>query len=55
VIHRAGPWRSSGRWWVLDRSNWDRDEWEVELASGGVYRLVRDRISGAWEIDGEID
>ena len=55
IVNRAGPWRSSGRWWTSDRTTWDRDEWDVELASGGCYRLARDRASGQWEIDGEID
>jgi protein ImuB len=50
----AGPWRTSGRWWALDRSRWDRDEWDVELADG-VYRLARDRASGQWAIEGVLD
>lgn len=54
IVHRAGPWRSSGRWWTTDRV-WDRDEWDVELAGGGCYRLARDRATGQWEIEGEID
>ena len=54
VVHRAGPWRSSGRWWTTDQV-WDRDEWDVELAGGGCYRLSRDRKTGNWEIEGEID
>ena len=55
VIHRAGPWRSSGRWWTTDKSKWDRDEWDVELAGAGCYRIARVRESGLWEIEGEID
>ncbi|HEX5068669.1 MAG TPA: hypothetical protein VFV78_00530 [Vicinamibacterales bacterium] len=55
IVNRAGPWRSSGRWWSTDGRAWDRDEWDVELAGGGCYRLARDRKSGAWEIEGEID
>jgi protein ImuB len=54
IVHRAGPWRSSGRWWTTDRA-WDRDEWDVELAGGGCYRLARDRATGQWEIEGEND
>jgi len=50
----AGPWRSSGAWWTLDRRTWDRDEWDVELP-GGVYRLARDRATGAWSIDAIVD
>ncbi len=55
VAARAGPWRTSGRWWALDRSGWDRDEWDVELAQGGCLRLARDRVSGQWEIAGMFD
>jgi len=55
VVHRAGPWRSSGAWWAFDRSVWDRDEWDVELAGGDCYRLARDRRDGHWLIDGEFD
>ena len=55
IVNRAGPWHSSGRWWATDRTGWDRDEWDVELASGGCYRLARDRKTGNWEIEGEID
>jgi hypothetical protein len=50
----AGPWRTSGYWWAPDRSSWDREEWEVELADG-VYRLSRDRTTGRWEIEGAVD
>ena len=55
IVNRAGPWRTSGRWWATDRTKWDRDEWDIELANGGCYRLARLRDTGAWEIEGEID
>ena len=55
IVNRAGPWRSSGRWWSADKSKWDRDEWDVELANGACYRLARDRETGQWEIEGEMD
>jgi protein ImuB len=55
VVARAGPWRTSGGWWAADRRTWDRDEWDVELADGGVYRLARDRDTGRWELDGVMD
>jgi nucleotidyltransferase/DNA polymerase involved in DNA repair len=54
VVACAGPWRTSGYWWAADRSRWDRDAWDVELADG-VYRLTRDRLSGHWEIEGALD
>jgi protein ImuB len=55
VVGRAGPWRSSGAWWTLDASGWDRDEWDLELADGAVYRLSRNRVSGSWDIEGIFD
>jgi hypothetical protein len=34
---------------------WDRDEWDVALASGELYRLARDRNSDQWVIEGVVD
>jgi protein ImuB len=55
VLACAGPWRTSGRWWALDMSGWDRDEWDVELADGGVYRLAKSRATSQWVIEGIVD
>lgn len=55
VVDAAGPWRSSGGWWTFDRAVWDRDEWDLELADGGVYRVTKDRQRGVWEIEGVLD
>jgi protein ImuB len=55
VTSSAGPWRSSGRWWSLEGAHWDRDEWDVEIAASGIYRLTRNRASGQWEIEGMVD
>ena len=49
----AGPWRSSGAWW--DSDLWNRDEWDVTLASGETYRLFHERESGHWFVDGMVD
>ncbi len=46
-----GPWRSSGDWWKPE--NWAREEWDVELAIGGIYRLSR--IASDWYLDGEYE
>jgi protein ImuB len=51
VLGWAGPWRASGDWWDVA---WSRDEWDVALA-GGVYRVFRDRLAGAWFVAGEVD
>ena len=53
VVARRGPWRLSGHWWDLARA-WDREEWDVELASGGIYRLAR-LGDGSWVADGMYD
>ncbi|MGE5835424.1 MAG: hypothetical protein ACM4AI_13140 [Acidobacteriota bacterium] len=55
IVNVAGPWRTSGYWWAAGGQPWDRDEWDIELVSGGCYRLVRDRFTGRWEIEGEMD
>jgi nucleotidyltransferase/DNA polymerase involved in DNA repair len=36
-------------------ASWDRDEWDVALATGVVYRLFVERDVGQWFIEGVID
>ena len=36
-------------------SSWDRDEWDVAMADGTVYRLVVERGVGQWFLEGVID
>jgi protein ImuB len=55
VTFRAGPWRTSGQWWTADRETWDRDEWDVAVESGVIYRLTRDRVTERWEVEGVVD
>lgn len=52
VITYAGPWRSSGDWWSANP--WDRDEWDVSLNDGSLYRIYRDP-KAAWFIEGAYD
>jgi len=52
VVAAAGPWRASGDWWDVA---WSREEWDVALAGGGVYRLFVDRLREAWFVEGELD
>lgn len=52
VVDRAGPWHASGDWWDVA---WSREEWDVALQGGGVYRLFRDRLREAWFVEGELD
>jgi hypothetical protein len=55
IVARAGPWRASGDWWASDGRPWDRDAWDIEIAGGGCYRLARQRATGQWEVEAEID
>ena len=36
-------------------SPWDRDEWDVSLADGGVYRIFHDRRVDRWFLEGIVD
>ena len=66
IVQAAGPWRTSGDWWndiapsrsaAVPRAaqSWDRDEWDVALADGTVYRLYVERDVGQWFLDGVVD
>jgi hypothetical protein len=52
----AGPWRTSGGWWIDEtKTSWDRDEWDVSLNDGATYRVYRERDTDAWFIEGVVD
>jgi protein ImuB len=61
VITCVGPWRTSGEWWAERAGKaggagaWDRDEWDVALGDGAVYRMFRDRSTDAWFIEAIVD
>jgi protein ImuB len=48
----AGPWRTSGNWWTP--APWNRDEWDITLMNGTLYRIYREPASG-WFIEGTYD
>ncbi len=52
VVACAGPWRASGDWWDVA---WSRDEWDVAVEPGGVFRLFLDRLRSSWFLEGELD
>jgi protein ImuB len=52
VVDRAGPWRASGDWWDVA---WSREEWDVSLSGGGLYRIFHDRLRDGWFVEGELD
>ena len=49
----AGPWEIEEGWWREAPAL--RDYWDVELRSGAVCRIYRDRISERWFADGVYD
>ena len=64
ITQAAGPWRTSGEWWSTGQQAngpsgepraWDRDEWDVAMQDGTVYRLVVEREVGQWFLEGVID
>jgi protein ImuB len=50
IVKTAGPWRTSGDWWKCDA--WNRDEWDVSLTDGGLYRIYSAR---EWFVEGVYD
>jgi protein ImuB len=58
IAQAAGPWRTSGEWWTTGSPSpgaWDRDEWEIAMNDGTVYRLFVEREVGQWFVEGVID
>ncbi len=52
VVAYAGPWRTSGDWWTVDP--WDRDEWDVSLQNGAIYRIFQGWRRD-WFVEGNYD
>jgi len=50
IVKSAGPWRTSGDWWTANA--WNRDEWDVSLADGGLYRIY---CAKEWRVEGIYD
>lgn len=51
VTKAAGPWRSSGDWWTA--TAWDREEWDILLVDGALYRLFL--TARQWFVEGSYD
>jgi protein ImuB len=52
VVQVAGPWRASGEWWNHDQ-HWSRQEWDVALNDGAIYRMY---LAGRrWFVEGVYD
>lgn len=52
ISRQSPPYPSSGDWWQADRL-WQRTEWDIALADGGLYRLLL--VDNAWFLEGEYD
>ena len=52
IITAAGPWRTSGDWWTSNP--WNRDEWDVMLAGGTLYRIYCEPAQ-KWFVEGVYD
>ncbi|UCF39140.1 MAG: hypothetical protein JSU96_10000 [Acidobacteriota bacterium] len=57
IITCAGPWKSSGDWWTDEEQidGWSREEWDVEMVDGGIYRIYWDNRSRQWFLEGIYD
>jgi len=53
VVAVAGPWRTTGEWWA--ETEWARDEWDVGLDDGALYRLYREHRTNEWFVEGVYD
>lgn len=52
VVQVAGPWRASGEWWASEE-HWSRQEWDVALNDGAIYRLYT--AAQRWFVEGTYD
>lgn len=51
VKEYGGVWKASSSWWKPRK--WQTEEWDVEIAGGGIYRLQRH--GKEWFVVGEYD
>jgi protein ImuB len=54
IVHAAGPWRTTGRWWSED-DRFAVDHYDVQTSDGSLLRLRFDWIRRLWEIDAIYD
>jgi protein ImuB len=53
VIQCAGPWKTSGEWWAS--TAWTREEWDVALDDGALYRIYYETDNREWYVHGVYD
>lgn len=54
IVHAAGPWRTTGRWWSED-DRFAVDHYDVLTSDGSLLRLRFDWIRRLWEVDAIYD
>jgi protein ImuB len=53
VLESSGPWKTSGNWW--SSGIWRREEWDVGLDDGALYRLYCELPTRRWYVHGIYD
>jgi protein ImuB len=53
VTQHAGPWKTAGEWWAA--TAWSREEWDVALDDGALYRIYQESASREWFVHGVYD
>lgn len=53
VLRRAGPWKTSGEWWTS--TAWTREEWDVALDDGALYRIYCEIPAREWYVHAVYD
>ncbi len=53
VLESSGPWKTSGEWW--SSCAWTREEWDVELDDGVLYRIYCELPKYNWYVHGVYD
>jgi protein ImuB len=49
IREALGPWYQEGTWW--QPQPWSREEWDVAMEDGALYRLVR--LATGWILEGQ--
>jgi len=53
VLRHAGPWKTSGDWWTT--ASWTREEWDVALDDGALYRIYQESATHEWFVHAVYD
>jgi protein ImuB len=53
VMACAGPWLTSGDWWIGEP--WDCEEWDVEVPDNRLFRIHQNRRIRRWFVEGSYD